>query len=352
MDARKFFAVMLLAAFAPLVTGAADAQFEDIWSRASKDIDGGVAVIALSGTWQRSDHKKSARIPIASITKLMTAQVAMQLISEKRLSLEMPLRDLLGWMPTWTHDVTIEQLLTHTSGLQNMNACLGEDAKGTALINLTKSKQFLPLRDRITKCAGTALVNPPGSKFDYNNLDFLVLQAVVESIERRDFQSVLGKRVFKPAGMKHSNLAPFGNIPESVLKSYHLVEGRVAPELRFNIGVYGGAGSVVSTLDDVVRWVRWSMNQPAAVSPLSAGSRYGQFQGYGTYAFSTDVFGTTPTAVIERPGATAYYQWQVSVVPDKKIAVVAYALNDGAQLGNLFQKSGLAVDLLKAAIIN
>ena len=83
---------------------------------------------------------------------------------------------------------------------------------------------------------------------------------------------------------------------------------------------------------------------------IAAGSRFGQFQGYGAYAFTTDALGAMPVAVVERPGATAYYQWQVSIVPERKTAVVVFALNDGAQLGYLFQKSGPAVELLRVAL--
>lgn len=340
----------MFAVMAALATLGNAHGLEEVWDRAAPGIDGGAAVIAPGGAWQHSKHAQTARLPVASLSKLMTAQVTLQLIAEKQLSASTKARDVLGWLPPWMQEVTVEQLLTHTSGLPNMDACLGTGTDGLARIAITRSAQLRPLRSRINTCLGTTPANPPGSTFDYNNMDTLVLQAIIESLERRDFERVLRQRIFRPAGMTRSSLAPWGALPPDVLRSYRTVEGRAVPEDRFNIGLYGGAGGVISTLRDVTRWVEWSMQQPDAVSPLTAGSRYGQFQGFGAYAFTTDALGATPVAVVERPGATAYYQWQVSIVPERKTAVVVFALNDGAQLGNLWQKSGLAVDLLKIAL--
>jgi CubicO group peptidase (beta-lactamase class C family) len=334
-----------------LLAGAAIAApaYDPIWEKAKSGIDGGAAVIRPDGEWHRSDYADDRRIPVASVSKLMTAQVVLQLVAEQKLQLSTVAREVLPWLPTWTQAITVEQLLTHSSGLANMDDCLGKDAEGLALINLTRAKALRSVKERTVVCVGSKPAHQPGERFDYNNLDFLVLHALVEAVDKKSFEKVLHTRVFSPAGMRGSSLAPWGDLPKDVLRSYQIVEGKKLPEIRFNQGVYGGAGSVVSTFGDIRRWVTWTMKQPDAVSGLGGGSRFGGFQGLGAYAFSRALFAAEPVSVIERPGATGYYQWQVTILPQQGIAAISFAVNDGAQLGSVFQNGGLTFELLREA---
>ncbi|HZC71968.1 MAG TPA: serine hydrolase domain-containing protein [Jatrophihabitans sp.] len=141
--------------------------------------------------------------PIASITKVFTATLVMQLVDEGRVDLDRPVRD---YLPDFrvadeaaTRTVTIRQLLTHTSGIDGDK----EDAFGRGDDALARY---------VADCATLGQTHPPGATFSYCNSGFNILGHLVAVLRNQTWDDAIGERVFEPLGMQHS-----GTLPEHVI---------------------------------------------------------------------------------------------------------------------------------------
>ena len=152
------------------------------------------------------------RIRLASITKLMTYATVMELVKAGRFQLSDRASTLLtpgalDGIP-FGNEITVEQLLDHTSGLHNFN---GEDS-GDFFTDL-----FLdPRRGTRLWTAGELLVyakktqhrptGRPGEKKSYSSTGFVVLEMILENVERKPFPQLFREHLFEPLGMKSAGV--------------------------------------------------------------------------------------------------------------------------------------------------
>lgn len=127
---------------------------------------------------------------IRSMTKPVTGTVAQMLIDEGRLSLgDRVARYLPAFDRDDLRDVTLEQLLTHTSGLPL-----------TALVGRSLD-QYASLADVAAEAAKTGLSFEPGSRFQYSDSGTDTLGAVIEAVTGKSMDEVVTERVLRPLSM-------------------------------------------------------------------------------------------------------------------------------------------------------
>lgn len=145
----------------------------------------------------------TTRLSTASIGKSFTAVAIAQLIDAGKLSLDDTVGKVLpGYAdPVVRDQVTIRQLLTHTSGLGD----------------LYDHPKWPILRTRIRTVpgymelvVGRPLLSEPGAKYEYSNAGYILLGAIVEKLSGRDFYDYVHDHIFLPAGMMHSSY-PMGD---------------------------------------------------------------------------------------------------------------------------------------------
>ena len=133
-----------------------------------------------------------------SIIKSFVALVILQLAAEGKLHLDDPVvRHLPKFRTadiTLSDRVTIDQLVTHRSGLSTLE---GNSANTT---NPTLSGPAAA----VAGLAGVRLSTEPGSNFQYSNANYAVLSHLIEILDNRKFEEVLTTRIFKPLGMTNS----------------------------------------------------------------------------------------------------------------------------------------------------
>lgn len=330
----------------------------------AKGFSGGAIVVSGTKTllFETRSSSQSASLvihpnsplPICSVTKAVTAEVVFDLIRDRKLSLEGPLKTYLPWIPSFAENITIRQLLTHTSGLRNMDKAMDSGTNGVSTIYLTFDESWHPLKARILGIIGDQVAAPVGTKYDYNNTDFLVLQAVLEHASGQTFEELLNDHVFTPAGMRHSHLAPWSSAKASFVDCYEVASGKETKLDRFNMAIYGGAAGVISTPEDLVNWMKFMLVQPSGRQILMSGSQFGGFQGFGGYAYRSSFVQkklslSGDEVVYERPGAVNGYTLQVSFLPERGVAVAAFSNRASEKLGSVFEGSGLVADLVIAA---
>ncbi len=208
------------------------------------------------------DAKPGDRFRVGSVTKTMVATVALQLVAERRLSLDTPVSRLLpGLLPD--RRITLRHLLQHTSGLPDYDDKLFDATSWPELLT-----QIEGHRHRVHTPAGLvriALTDPaprpvPGTKWAYANTNYLVIGLLIEKVTKRPLSVELARRVFGPAGMRHSSLPVLDpRIAGSHLRGYTIGVTEDVPPIDMTVytpTLWGAAGSVISTSADLNRFFR------------------------------------------------------------------------------------------------
>ena len=131
---------------------------------------------------------------IASITKMFTAIVILQLVEEKQLRLDGTLADYLPDLAIPNaSEISIHHLLLHISGLPQ-----------------EKDRQYLKSRSPQQMLKGAlrrkGKINAPG-QFRYSNTDYLLLGQVIEKVSGQSYESAIRQRILEPLGLKQTGFA-------------------------------------------------------------------------------------------------------------------------------------------------
>ena len=334
---------------------------DQVWKSATdRGFSGGVIVVSSDKTLLFETNnvtksrplqlRKNTAFPLCSVTKAFTAELILSLVADGRISLDGTIKQYLSGLPSFADHITIRQLLTHTSGLRNMDAALGVDADGIGAIYHSYDEGLKDLRARVLKIVGEAATAGPGAKYDYNNSDFLVLQLIAEQVSHQTYTELLQARVFSPASMKRTHLAKWDRNDTSYVRCFRTAPTGDVPLAPFNMAIYGGAAGLISTPDDLARWMKFTLTSPIGQRLLTAGSQYGGFQGFGGYAIQTDALSKGhPEPAFERPGAVNAYALQVSFLPERHLAIAVFSNRENERLGSMFEGKGLAFELAAAA---
>jgi CubicO group peptidase (beta-lactamase class C family) len=184
------------------------------------------------------------RFGIASGGKGFTALVVVGLIADGALSTATTARSVLGAdLPLIADDVTVEHLLTHTSGIGDyLDEETGELPLKVPVYELVDTEDYLPALDGIpTKFAA-------GARFGYCNSGYVVLALIAERVSGQRYHALVQDRVVAPAGMTRTEFLRSDLLPGDAALGY-LPDGRTNV---FSLPVRGnGDGGVYTTVADI-----------------------------------------------------------------------------------------------------
>jgi CubicO group peptidase (beta-lactamase class C family) len=185
-------------------------------------------------------------LPIASLSKSMTALAVLRLAERGALDLDDPVREHLpefGTADPRSDRVTVRQLLDQSSGLSDRS--LPRDA-------LPWTPRTLP--EAVARLAEAEPTAAPGERWQYHNPNYQVAARLVEAVSGEDFADHLQRHVLAPAGMAHTWSAatadPRPEPAQGFIRAYGAHIAVSEPE-TFSTG----SGDVVSTADDMARWL-------------------------------------------------------------------------------------------------
>jgi CubicO group peptidase (beta-lactamase class C family) len=189
---------------------------------------------------------------IASINKQFTAAAILLLAERGKLSLDDRLSKFLPEFPQ-ADQVTIRQLLTHTSGLK--------DYAGQVDYWRNRSRIDTTTEDFVRYVATLKPIHDfePGTKFNYSNSGYYVLGAVIDKVTGRPFAEFYETELFQKAGMTHTAVDRAEDVVLHRASGYERAKGEV---VRFenapfiSISTVGANGSTRSTTSDLAKWHR------------------------------------------------------------------------------------------------
>lgn len=191
----------------------------------------------------RIDH---AKLRIGSITKSITAVLIMQLIDEKKLSLE---SKLSAWFPqiAKADSITIAQMLTHKSGIHSFDNDINQNDFDDWSYK-PQTKEFL-----LQKLASYSSDFSPGTKEFYSNSAYLLLGYIIESVTNKSYAEILKEKLTDPLQLNHMYYTEVIDNSKNEVHSYIKDNGwKKWPSAHMSLA--GAAGSVVSTPGDVCKF--------------------------------------------------------------------------------------------------
>ena len=194
------------------------------------------------------------RMRIGSTTKHFASLAYLLLCEEGKAQVNATVGQYLPELHPVTHGVTVRQLMAHLSGLRDVHdICFQFSGEGRAV----SSGDLLALYRDIDDANA-----PPGTIWDYNNGAYLILSAAIERIAGKGLEEVLRERIFDPVGMYSTLLRRRDNnfVPNSA--TLHMTNGEGGYEKGFLGTAFAGEGGMVSTVNDMLRWLA-HMDRPS-----------------------------------------------------------------------------------------
>ncbi len=216
------------------------------------NIPGQQTWIGASGVADRAGQvpmTTDTRMRIASISKIFTAVVVMQLVEEGQLGLDDSLATWLPGLVPNADTITVRSLLQHTTGLYDYL----EDRSYGSLPYQQPDRMFAPV-ELVQYAAQFPLAFPPGSdgNWDYSSTNYVILGMLVETVTGNSLADEMRQRIFDPLGLNDTFFTPDEAIEGSFATGYaqSTNQGNVAMSFAF------GTANLVSTVDDIQTFAR------------------------------------------------------------------------------------------------
>lgn len=182
---------------------------------------------------------------LGSITKQFTSTAIMMLADEGKLSTTDEITKYLPGYPTHGKKITIEHLLTHTSGIVSYTG------KRQFYANMARDMSVAQMIDFFKD---DPLDFEPGSQWRYNNSGYFLLGAIIEKVSGMSYAKFVEQRIFVPLGMAHTAYEGYERGPVARAVGHTGAFGRYKPSASLSMTQPYAAGSLVSTVDDLARW--------------------------------------------------------------------------------------------------
>ena len=267
----------------------------------------------------------SMRYSIGSISKQFTAAAVLLLAEQGKLSLDDPVSRFVPNLTRGT-EVTIRELLSHTSGYQDY---WPQDYVPPFMLQSITADKILD------QWARKPLDFDPGTEWQYSNTNFVIAGLIVEKASGEPLLQFLSEHIFAPLGMKSVMNIDQNRLAETDATGYlryALGPPRLAP--KEGKGWLFAAGELAMPAEDLAKWDISIINQ-TVLRPAS----YAQMEkevvlknGLGTrYGLGVDVRQESGQRAIEHGGEVSGFTAHNLVFPDAQIAVVVLVNEDSVE---------------------
>jgi len=186
----------------------------------------------------------STNYRIASVTKQFTCMAIMLLVEQGKLSYTTTLTEIFPEFPAYGSAISIQDVMTHRSGLVSYNRFLKDG----------QTEQMLD-KDVLAGLLGTdSTYFPPGSKYRYCNTGYAVLAMVVEKISGQSFAEFMKQQIFEPLEMTNSTILEIDKKIENRAYGYIVKDTSVTAKDQSLTSAIQGDGGVYTSVMDYYKW--------------------------------------------------------------------------------------------------
>ncbi|WP_052143777.1 serine hydrolase domain-containing protein [Wocania ichthyoenteri] len=214
----------------------------------------GEIILSKGYGWADRENKipnsPSTVFNIGSVTKQFTASAILKLVEQGKINTSDKIGSYFVQASIDKRDITIHQLLTHTSGISNRT--------GGFRYNEASKEQFLK------EFFESELQSKPGTKYQYANANYIILTAIIESVSGQTYSSFLNDYLFVPSQMKSTGYKSINFNTERIAHGYYYNRndekwedwGTTQQHLPYNDKHWYsiGKGDIHSTIEDLYKW--------------------------------------------------------------------------------------------------
>jgi CubicO group peptidase (beta-lactamase class C family) len=190
-------------------------------------------------------NKVGTKFRVGSVTKEFTAMAVMILAERGKLHLTDSVCKYIENCPKPWADVTVQNLLNHTSGIPDFTNFPDNDRYER--LPMTPLETMARFRDK-------RLEFPPGQQFSYDSSGYLLLGHIIERASAEKYEEFLRKNIYEPLGMSHSGYDHPWIILKDRANGYERKDGQIVNAMLMEMDTPFGGGSMYSTVEDLLRW--------------------------------------------------------------------------------------------------
>ncbi len=183
---------------------------------------------------------------LGSITKQFTAVAILQLVEQNKISLQDSLQKYIKDFPPKGHIITIENLLTHTSGITDYMQL--DYADKNAERNDYDPQQV------IDKFKMLPLEFEPGTQFKYSNSGYYLLGYIIEKISGKNFETYLQDNILTPLDLNHTYFDRSNTIIPGRVDGYRKDNSDYKNADYWSMTIAYSAGELISNAEDLFKW--------------------------------------------------------------------------------------------------
>ena len=278
--------------------------------------------------WQ-IPNSPSTKFRLGSLTKQFTAAAILLLEERGQLDITDPINKYLLDAPAAWNNITIFNLLTHTSGIPNYTKF--PDFSAFATTAKTPEQQIAYFRDKSLKFK-------PGSDFEYNNSAYVLLGFLIEKLSSQSYQNFVVKHIFKPNNMNDSGYDSHSEILLHRASGYEMTPNGLRNADFLDMSIPYAAGSLYSTTQDLLRWHE-NLFGGKVISSQSLNKMIKPFK--NTYGLGVSIRSFDSHQTITHGGGISGFNTFMIYFPEDKLTIIVLANLIG--LGFVPQSLGLSI---------
>ncbi|TAE74947.1 MAG: class A beta-lactamase-related serine hydrolase [Bacteroidetes bacterium] len=266
---------------------------------------------------------------IGSISKQFAAVAILQLVEQNKIRLDQNIKDFFPDYPTQKYVITIENLLTHTSGITDDVKEFDENK-----LDFWKFSQ----QETINFFKNIPLKFEPATQTSYSNPAYLLLGYIIEKVTGKSYENYIKENIFKPCDMQTAYVYHFGEIIPNQVRGYERNEQNKIVNARPDYIDNKPAGGLIMSIDDYWKWHRALFSYQIikketlakAITPFKL--KDGKTTSFG-YGFEIDnAFGVP---IVYHGGRTFGFNTQAMYAPKEDVLVLVFNNQSMANLTSM-----------------
>lgn len=260
-----------------------------------------------------------------SVSKQFTAAAILLLVQEGKLRLTDDVRRYLPELPDYGRPITVDQLLSHTSGLRDW----GELAWWQGWPRTTRAYTQADIVDLIARQRGLNYL--PGAEYSYTNSGYNLLTEIVQRVSGQSLADFTAARIFRPLGMNHTGWrVDFRAIVPGRAIAYERTPAGYRQQMPFEDGY--GNGGLITTVGDLQIWAEAMQSQKLGALVATQMQRRASLNNGTRLTYARGLMVQTWAGVdeISHAGATAGYRAWLAWYPKQRLSVAVLCNADDA----------------------
>lgn len=262
---------------------------------------------------------------IGSITKQVTAALILQLVEQGKLRLDDELTKFLPDYPTQGRRITVHHLLTHSSGIKSFTS-LGPRYQTISRLDLTEDRL-------IAEFAKEPFDFEPGAGYRYNNSGYFLLGVIAGKVTGTPYPALVEAALLAPLGLGSSSYCHNARLIPKRAQGYAVDQGVVINDHPISMNIPAGAGSLCSTVLDLLAWQRALDGGRVLDAKLLTAMRTGQVKSgaRGQYGYGVAIGALQDHAQVAHSGGINGFSSWLANYPDDRLTVVVLTNNASGQ---------------------